>query len=130
MRNGNASVTLTVDENGVALVRISAQVIVNILDTIIMRKVRDYINTHDKPLVVLDLSGVRYLDSFSFTSIIKVRNQVRDKEGELALSGPNDDVLYLFELTDFLKAVPIYMTPEQAIKALAAGNQAGRIMNY
>jgi anti-anti-sigma factor len=130
MRNANASVTLTVDDSGTAVVRICAQVIINILDTIIMQKVREYVDATDSPRVVIDLSEVGYLDSFSFTSIIKVRSQVREKSGELALCCPNDDILYLFELTNFLKAVPVYRTLDQAIKALAGGSHGGRIVNY
>jgi anti-sigma B factor antagonist len=130
MRKGNASVTLTVNDEGIAVVRVAAQVIINILDTIIMKKVREYVDGTDDPRVVMDLSEVGYLDSFSFTSIIKVRAQVRDKDGELALCAPNDDILYLFELTNFLKAVPVYKSVDQAVQALADGHYAGRIVNY
>ncbi len=48
------------------------------------------------PDVVLDMSGVRHLNSSNLSHLLRVRKLIIDSETRLRLAGPNDHVWALF----------------------------------
>jgi anti-sigma B factor antagonist len=50
------------------------------------------------PHVVVDLSGVTFIDSSGLAVLIRAREDVRNYGGKLILSGIKEDVLVIFEM--------------------------------
>ena len=126
---GKIETTCEVDEDGFATVHMWGPVIINVLDTEILQHIDQHTADNRQPKVILNLKHVGYLDSFSFSTLIRVREKTRKAGGELVLCSPNQDVRYLFELTNFLKVVPVYATEEEAKSALRSGKQGNRLVN-
>ncbi|MBD3390826.1 MAG: anti-sigma factor antagonist, partial [Chitinivibrionales bacterium] len=100
----------------------------NIGVTTVDKVVRETVEQADMPKLILNLSDVSYLDSFSFGWIMKTYKEIRKKGGEFAICCPNEDILYLFEVTDFSRVVPAYRTEAEAREAIRTGNQSKRIV--
>jgi len=75
----------------------------------------------------VNLADVNYLDSFSFNWILNIYRQIAGKGGILAMCELNDDILELFQVTNFGKALPIYATEADARNALTTGDDSKRI---
>ena len=116
------------NDDGTVVVHVNGLVITNIGTTIVDREVQEVLLGAETPRVVLNLSNVSYLDSFSFGWIMRIYREIRQKGGEFALCCPNEDILYLFEVTDFSRVVPAYHTEKDAREALITGNQSKRIV--
>ena len=50
------------------------------------------------PSVIVDLSGVRFIDSSGMAVLIRALQDVQNYGGKLALSGMNDNVRAIFEM--------------------------------
>ena len=50
------------------------------------------------PHVVVDLSGVTFIDSSGLAVLIRAREDIRNYGGKLTLSGIREDVLVIFEM--------------------------------
>jgi len=68
--------------------------------------------------VVVNLTGVGFIDSSGLATLVKGLKRCRQNGGELSLSNLQQPVLIIFELTRLDKAFTIYDTEEMAIKAL------------
>jgi anti-anti-sigma factor len=92
------------------------------------RIISDMLASTEKPKLVLNLSGVNYIDSFSFGWIMRVYSQIREKNGDFAMCCPNSDVMYMLKLTEFSRVVPAYRSEKDAIEAVRTGNHSKRMM--
>jgi anti-anti-sigma factor len=70
--------------------------------------------------MVLDLSGVHYLDSFGLATIISLLKDCRKAQGDLVLCGLNDMGLRLMTITRLDKVLTVWQNEEDAVKALIA----------
>ncbi len=118
----------TIDTRGIAVVHVTGLVITNLGTTTVNEEIEQLIVDMDTPKIILNLSDVSYLDSFSFGWIMGVYRAIRAKGGEFALCSPNEDIRYLFEITDFTRVVPAYRTEQEAREAIVTGNQSKRIV--
>ena len=66
---------------------------------------------------VLDFSRTGYIDSSGLGALVTIAKQVRERGGELRLSGLNEDLRSLFELTKLDTLFAITDTSEQALAA-------------
>jgi anti-anti-sigma factor len=114
-------------ENGIAVIHIEGAVVTNLGNTLADSLVHSVLAEASPPKIILNVAGVSYLDSFSFGWIMKVFKEIREKKGDFAICCPNNDVLYLFEITDFTRIIPAYRTEQDAQEAIATGNQGKRI---
>jgi anti-sigma B factor antagonist len=73
------------------------------------------------PALVLDLSGVRFIDSAGLAAIIEYFRDTATHDGVLCLSGLNDTLKSMFEIVRLDKLIPIFPTTAQAISAVKAG---------
>jgi anti-sigma B factor antagonist len=69
------------------------------------------------PRLVVNLSGVRYVDSSGIASLVEVLKEARDKQKKLILFGLNSAVLEALQLTRLTKMFDILETEEEALKA-------------
>lgn len=67
--------------------------------------------------LVLDLSGVSFLDSTGLGVIVGILKRVRTHGGELALAGAEPQVRKVFEITRMTDILPLHDTVEAAIAA-------------
>ncbi len=68
--------------------------------------------------IVLDMSGVAYMDSSALGAIISLYKRCRMNGGSFAIAGLVDSVKRLFSITALDKVVPIYSTVDDAVKRM------------
>lgn len=68
----------------------------------------------DNAHVVVDLSGVNFLDSAALASLVKGMKRCREFQGDLFLSGLQQPVRIIFELTRLDKAFRIFTDTAEA----------------
>jgi anti-anti-sigma factor len=57
--------------------------------------------------VVLDLSGIEFMDSSGLRAVLAANDAVRSRGGRLVLSKPSDSVRRLLEITDLLTLLDV-----------------------
>jgi len=67
-----------------------------------------------RPLLIIDLCGVGFLDSTGLGVIIGVLKRLRTADGELRIVADGVRVRRVFEITDLTKVFKLYKTPEDA----------------
>jgi anti-sigma B factor antagonist len=67
------------------------------------------------PRVVIDMEGVSFVDSTGLGSVIAALKQIRNRQGELRLAAPNQQVRVVLELTTLDKVFPYFATLEEAL---------------
>jgi anti-sigma B factor antagonist len=67
------------------------------------------------PRLVVNLSGVRYIDSSGIASLVEVLKEARNKQKRLVLFGLNTAVREVLQLTRLIKIFEIRETEEQAL---------------
>lgn len=65
--------------------------------------------------LLVDFSRTGYIDSSGLGALVSISKRIRETGGELRLSGLNDDLRSLFELTKLDTLFAITETPEQAL---------------
>jgi|SRR5215467_495755 len=68
--------------------------------------------------VVIDMEGVSFVDSMGLGSVIAALKQIRNRQGELRLAAPNQQVRVVLELTTLDRVFPYYATVEEALTGL------------
>ena len=122
-------VSKSIDADGIAIVLIKGAIITNLSGTDAAPVMDEILATCNPPRVVLNLTNVRYLDSYSFNWIIKLMKEAERRAGTFVISDPNPDILALFDLSSFGKVVPVYRTERDARAALTSGDDSARIAN-
>ena len=99
--------------NGVVVVQVEGQLIVGN-----RHELKDLVQAaveRGERRLLIDFSGTGYIDSSGLGALVSISKRVREKGGELRLSGLNDDLRSLFELTKLDTLFAITETPEQAL---------------
>jgi anti-sigma B factor antagonist len=68
-----------------------------------------------QPKVVIDMEGVSFVDSTGLGSVIAALKRIRNRQGELRLAAPNQQVRVVLELTTLDKVFPYFATLEEAL---------------
>ncbi len=105
--------TQTKDSSGVLLVRVDGQLVVgnrNELKDLMQRNIES-----GERRFVLDFGDTGYIDSSGLGALVSIARKVREEGGDIRLSGLNDDLRSLFELTKLDTLFVISETPEQAL---------------
>lgn len=74
--------------------------------TILREKILEQINQGKKDLL-LDFSGVNYIDSSGLGVLISMQKRSRESNGKVVLTGLNGEVKKIFELTRLTKVFEI-----------------------
>jgi anti-sigma B factor antagonist len=80
------------------------------------QKVKELIGEGVKK-VVIDLSGVKWLNSSGLGVLMGAMTSLRNAGGDLKLSGVTDKVQSLFMITKLITIFDTYDTPEEAVAA-------------
>jgi anti-sigma B factor antagonist len=101
------------DDGGVTVVRVEGQLIVGNRQEL-KDLVGSALEAGDRKFLV-DFAGAGYIDSSGLGALVGLSRRVREAGGELRLSGLNEDLRSLFELTKLDTLFAIADTPEQAL---------------
>ncbi|MEI7555020.1 STAS domain-containing protein [Candidatus Chlorohelix sp.] len=69
------------------------------------------------PKLVINLAGVHFLDSSALASLVQGMKRSRDKNGDLHLCNLQQSVRIIFELTKINRAIDIFPSELEAVKA-------------
>jgi anti-sigma B factor antagonist len=100
---------------GVTVVKVDGQLIIGNRHEL-KNLVQAALDRGDRRLLV-DFSGTGYIDSSGLGALVSISKRIREAGGELRLSGLNDDLRSLFELTKLDTLFAITETPEQALSS-------------
>ena len=101
------------DTGGVTVVRVDGQLFVGN-----RQELKDLIQAavdRGERRILVDFSGTGYIDSSGLGALVSIAKRVREVGGELRLSGLNEDLRSLFELTKLDTLFSIADTPQQAL---------------
>lgn len=70
------------------------------------------------PHIVLDLAGVKHMNSANMSALLRVRRMVIDGDAQLKLSGPTDEVWALFLITGLDKVFDFVPNVSTALAGL------------
>jgi anti-sigma B factor antagonist len=76
--------------------------------------------------LVLDVSGVPFLDSTGLGVLMEVHRRLRDNSGAVALVGARPALVRLLTITNLSRALPVYRTVEDAAAAVG-GHPAAEV---
>jgi anti-sigma B factor antagonist len=107
------SFSQTKDASGVAVVQVEGQLIVGNRQEL-KELVQAALDQGERRLLI-DFSRTGYIDSSGLGALVSISKKIREAGGELRLSGLNDDLRSLFELTKLDTLFAIAETPQQAL---------------
>ncbi|MBI4335348.1 MAG: STAS domain-containing protein [Candidatus Omnitrophica bacterium] len=81
-----------------------------------LRKVFDDIIGKKAVKVILDLSGVNYIDSSGLATLIEMLRRMKKYEGKLRLCNLSDKIKSLFEITKLTKLFEMFETEQEALQ--------------
>ncbi|MBA2292075.1 MAG: STAS domain-containing protein [Gemmatimonadales bacterium] len=102
------------DPSGVTILTVEGQLIVANRQEL-KQLVGDALDQGDRKFV-LDFDKTAYIDSSGLGALVSINKKVREAGGELRLSGLNEDLSSLFELT---KLDTLFVIADSATEALA-----------
>jgi anti-sigma B factor antagonist len=87
------------------------------------KQVRKLTSEDDTELVVIDMSGISYMDSTGIGGLVGYIQRLQEKGKRMALVNPQQTVLSLLTLSNLDKVIPIFPTKGEAF--LKLGSAAG-----
>ncbi|HKU59563.1 MAG TPA: STAS domain-containing protein [Gemmatimonadales bacterium] len=103
------------DGSGVTVVKVEGQLIVGN-----RQELKDLVFAaldQGERRILIDFSQTGYIDSSGLGALVSISKRVREAGGELRLSGLNEDLRSLFELTKLDTLFAIAETPQQALSS-------------
>lgn len=107
--------TATKDSSGVMVVGVDGQLIVGNRQEL-KQLVQEAVDHGEKKFLV-DFAKAGYIDSSGLGALVSISKKVREQGGELRLSGLNEDLRSLFELTKLDTLFSISDSTKQALAA-------------
>ncbi len=103
------------EKNGVVVVAVDGQLIVGNRQEL-KQKILDALESGDRKFLV-DFTKTGYIDSSGLGVLVSLSKKIRDQGGDLRLSGLNEDLKTLFELTKLDTLFAISDSPDEALAA-------------
>jgi anti-sigma B factor antagonist len=91
------------------------------LDASNVREFKDAVQAvmHERTRVVLDMSGVKFVDSSGLGALISCLRQLNARRGDFKLCGMSTTVRALFELMRMHRVFNIHETRQEAVRSYA-----------
>jgi len=86
-----------------------------------MRRLLQARTAQRTPALVLDFTGVKYIDSSGLATLIEYYQKSRVYSGKIGVAGLSNRVRSIFELVRLNEVFPIYDTVAEATQALQPG---------
>lgn len=103
------------DAGGVLVVKVEGQLIVGNRQEL-KTVVQEALDNGERKFLI-DFSKTGYIDSSGLGALVSISKKIREQGGDLRLSGLNEDLRSLFELTKLDTLFAIADTSEQALAA-------------
>lgn len=103
----------TKSASGVMIVRVEGQLVVG-NRTELKEHIQGLLERGERRFLI-DFGQTGYIDSSGLGALVTLARKVREEGGDLRLSGLNEDLRALFELTKLDTLFTIAETPDQAI---------------
>ena len=110
------SLAVSSDPNGVVVISVEGQLIVANRQEL-KQAVLEALEEGDTKYVI-DFSNTGYIDSSGLGVLVSVSKKIREAGGDLRLSGLNEDLRMLFELTKLDSLFKISDTRDEAVNAV------------
>ena len=81
-------------------------------------KIDDRIDRDNIEKVILDFSGVTFMDSSGIGAVLGRYKKLSNKGGELCIAEPNKNVNRIFELAGLYKVIKNYNTVDEAVRSI------------
>ncbi len=81
-----------------------------------LRKACEVLSKNNEKKVLMDLSGVTYIDSSGLATLIEMFQRLKKIGGRLRLSNLNEKVRNVFEITKLYKLFEIFDTRDSALR--------------
>jgi anti-anti-sigma factor len=111
-----------VERDGVMLVHLCHT---PVLDTTVVqalgRELYDLVDCGQKPRVVLDLAGVRFIASQGLGLLLTMRRKAEKSATRLLLAGVQPELMRVLRVTGLDKLLPVFPTADEAIASLKGG---------
>jgi len=107
------SFSQTKDASGVAVLQVEGQLIVGNRQE--LKELVQAALDQGEHRLLIDFSRTGYIDSSGLGALVSISKKIREAGGELRLSGLNEDLRSLFELTKLDTLFAIAETPQQAL---------------
>jgi anti-sigma B factor antagonist len=104
-------------QNGHTVVALEGDVDLDSVDRLKARL--DRIVAADGPCLIVDLTGVRFIDTTGLGTFVRFLDGVRRREGSLALVAPSGQPLRAFSRTNLARLFPIYDSVSDAMAGTA-----------
>ncbi len=107
--------TQTKDQSGVAVLQVEGQLVVGN-----RQELKDLVQAaldRGERRLLIDFSRTGYIDSSGLGALVSISKRFREAGGVLRLSGLNEDLRSLFELTKLDTLFAIADTPQQALSS-------------
>lgn len=88
------------------------------LDVYTAPRLREFITRRieeGRHLLILDLSGVGFLDSTGLAVIVAGLKRAKESEGDLVIVGPNEQIRRILNVTDLAKILPVHSDVEEVL---------------
>ena len=105
--------TQTKDQSGVAVLQVEGQLIVGNRQE--LKELVQAALDRGERRILIDFSRTGYIDSSGLGALVSISKRIREAGGELRLSGLNEDLRSLFELTKLDTLFTIADTPQLAL---------------
>jgi anti-anti-sigma factor len=107
------TVSVTADESGrYTLVELAGEADVTVIET--LRAVLEAQTRKRKPLLIIEMSGLMFIDSAALQVVLRANLAVGKYGGRLALVNPGETVARVLEMTQADQLVPVYGSVAQA----------------
>lgn len=81
-------------------------------------KIDDRIDRDNIQKVILDFSGVTFMDSSGIGAVLGRYKKIANKNGVLCIAKPNKNVNRIFELAGLYKVIKNYNTVDEAVRSI------------
>ena len=105
--------TQTKDQSGVAVLQVEGQLIVGNRQE--LKELVQAALDRGERRILIDFSRTGYIDSSGLGALVSISKRIREAGGELRLSGLNEDLRSLFELTKLDTLFRISPTTAEAL---------------
>jgi anti-sigma B factor antagonist len=110
----------TVTDDGIVIMELSGS-----LDVATAPKMRDLLvglvdEGHYR--LVLEMSGVSFVDSIGLGIFVGMVHRLRPHDGSLSVAAPSAQARKVFEITQLVRVIPFYTDADAAIDAFRSGN--------
>ena len=110
--------TKVIDHGEIKILQLSGKITIGEGDVKLRKAVEELLDGGDRK-IILDLDGVKYIDSSGIGELVSSYTTITNRGGELRLSRLNSKIYSLLQLTALVTVFQIYDSNEDAIQSFS-----------